>query len=213
MRKSVVGDDNDDNDDDNDADRESSEETASKANSNDILTINALVYIAADYYQIPGLMELASFLFHKASKNFNMDGFPEIVSLLYSLTSGAADRMRNIICSVIVTNIDSLIHNQAFIDVAVHLPDLMAALLPKLIDNHRTKSIEASETLTATIAELEMARNSLEIERLRAKLAETKADNIRDKVNESTQCRHCKRESNVSFDEDGTLRCVCRCRY
>lgn len=62
-------------------------------------------------------------------------------------------------------------------------------------------------------AEIELARTKMVEAEVKLAASQDEAAEVQKKVNEATACRHCRINSTLYFESDGTLRCICRTRY
>ena len=201
----------------------SHEEPLDKTDSNQTLMANAYVYITADYYQIPELMDLALAKFCKASMYFYQPGFTDVVALVYDSALSRARELRSVFCSIVVRNATSLVTDGTFIDVGVRLPGFMKEILPKLVTEYECRLTEERDGMMKSTSDspslalrLETTKAKVAEAEARLRAAEEETAHTRRKVNESKCCRHCGKENNVFFEYDYraySLRCVCRTRY
>ena len=115
------------------------EEPPKKADSNDILKANTLAYVAADYYQIPLMKDLALTKFRHASNTFSISGFADVVALVYESTSSKARKLRSSLCSIVVKHAVSLVEDSAFMAVGTKIPEFIEKVLPELVKAYEVK--------------------------------------------------------------------------
>ncbi|KAL9613573.1 MAG: hypothetical protein Q9167_001906 [Letrouitia subvulpina] len=197
------------------------EEPLDKMNINHVLKANVQVCVAADYYQIPGLMRLAVKKFEKASTcmEFYQPGFADVLAFVYESTNTTCE-LRSILCLTMVRNAASLISDKSFMNTAARLSGCLEEVLSALVTDYERKLESKGDRIKALNSEsfslrAEAVTRSAENANLQARLqaAEDAAADVRRKVNESKQCRHCNEANTVYFEYDNSLRCVCRTRY
>lgn len=185
---------------------------------------NAYVYLVADYYQIHQLKDLAVTKFCTASKKFCLPGYIYLVSLVYgSEALYMAQQLKSVVSSNIAKNLKELLKDQSFLEECDRLPALTKEILPKLIAEHEKKSEEdgqqillLDQRILSLIRESESLEIKLKIAEAQAKDAEAETVATRMQVNIAKYCRHCRKGSNVYFDNEIgkiSLRCVCSTRY
>ncbi|KAL9042646.1 MAG: hypothetical protein Q9214_003716, partial [Letrouitia sp. 1 TL-2023] len=157
----------------NDGTNHAHEEPLDKTKVNHALMANTQVYVAADYYQIPGLMHLAVNKFQKASMEFSQPGFADVVDFVFQSTTNQAQELRSILCSTFLKNAASLVSDKTFMDAGTGLSRLLKQTLPKVVANYEDK-LKKKKT---RIRNLRQQNTSLtaEIERSKAKTAEVEA--------------------------------------
>lgn len=97
--------------------------------SNARLRANALVYILADYYQIPGLKRLAVSKFASALEKICQMDFGEVCFLVYKSVPSTALELRSCLSSAIVSYGQQVIEDASFLDTALLLPELLRDIL------------------------------------------------------------------------------------
>lgn len=111
------------------ADKTISDETRSSKT----LLMHAQVYIAADYYQMPDLCDLALMKFRAPLCSLNIGAFIEVIELVYDFKSeSAAKRLRSALCYIAVKYAELLLFQPEFLDKVVHFPEFMRDFLPRL---------------------------------------------------------------------------------
>ena len=103
------------------------------AEENSWLKANAYVFMLAEYYQLPGLKDLAAKKFAIALTNFNIDGFSEVLSLIYgSVYLAMARELREGVTAVVIQHVQSLARNEAFSHECLRQPTVLVDALPGL---------------------------------------------------------------------------------
>lgn len=90
---------------------------------------HAQVYTAADYYQVPELMDHALHKFERATSYTHLSGLQEVIPLVYGLESESVEKLRSSVCAVAVEHARSLIKDREFVELVVHLPEFMKDFL------------------------------------------------------------------------------------
>ena len=121
-------------------------ESKAIAEENSCLKANAFVFMLADYYQLPGLKDLAAKKFAIALTNFNIDGFSEVLSLIYgSEYLAMAQELRRGATAIVIQHLQSLVKDKAFSDECLRQPEILVDALPGLATKQQQDAISASE--------------------------------------------------------------------
>ena len=114
-----------------------------------MLMANAYLYLLADYYQIPGLLNLSAAKFRTAmSHKIDLSDFHKVVSLMYGSDEAIfARELREYVNSAIVENAASLIKVDAFMEQCQQQPMMAAIVLPMLVEHYETRLKEQRESL------------------------------------------------------------------
>ena len=96
-------------------------------NNNVALLSNAKVAIAADYYQMPDLLQFAvdKFCVSVEMKSFNVDGFAKIAQLIWTSFPHSTSLLKSKVIDMIVNNATELATDEAFTALAQTLPEIL----------------------------------------------------------------------------------------
>lgn len=178
------------------------------------LRANALVYIFADYYDIPDLKTLAVKKFEEALEGDCEEGLAGICRLVYERAPSTASDLRSCLSHAIAGNGRRHIEDASFVDAALALPELLRDCFVDLIHRHETLSEEKDAAIGACRQAEEVAKDATQ------KGQEDK-EKLVTQVNQARRCRHCSLENNVQFEKEVSypggsgysFRCRCRTRY
>lgn len=176
------------------------------------LCINAHVYRFADYYQIPGLKELAVKKFEDALEDKYENGFHEVCQLVYGRTPSSDLRSR--LAHAIVSGGGRLLEDEEFMSAALGLPELLRDCFTNLTFQYQTVSEERDAALGAKLKAEDIAKEANQ-------KGQDEKQRIVAQVNQARRCRHCSLENNVQFQREWShlgrseysFRCRCRTRY
>ena len=183
--------------------------------SNDRLIASAKMHILADYYQIPGLQQLAVSKFHSALQGFHASGFAEVVSLVYgSEDLGLAKDLREEVGAAIVEHAAILTQTEAFMAECAKLPVMMAEIMPKIVGHYESQLEKKEQDAVGLGVEMITLHSKLESTAENITKMEKDISHLQQKLNNISRCRHCQAEANVRFRPgELTPRCVCGTRY
>ena len=128
---------------------------------NTVLKSNIEVYIAADYYNIEELMDLAIDKFRTASKHFHSEGFADVVKMLYDSAPDSTSKFKEIVCDTISFHISSLVVNEIFMETAAQLPGFIEQILPMLVLNHEDERRKMSDHTQTLLSEFETTKGEV----------------------------------------------------
>ncbi|KAI9663518.1 MAG: hypothetical protein M1831_002527 [Alyxoria varia] len=168
---------------------DASDDSGSQRNSlrddpNEALKNNIRVFIAADYYQIQALMDLALVKFDEALKESTSEGFEEVVVMAYTEAPIQAKRLRASVRGYVLEHLTTTLqNNEAFLDTVRHLPEFMGEIIPQIIGVGVSNVERAKRSMEEGRAgredmrlQLDDANRSTEIQRGRAERAEGNAE-------------------------------------
>lgn len=94
--------------------------------------IHAQVYLVADYYQIPGLMNLALIKFRRIREVYT-NNYIEVVKFVYNFESASVTKpLRSTLSSLLAEDGKDLLHSSEFLDEIVLVPKFLKDVLPRL---------------------------------------------------------------------------------
>ncbi|KAI9659172.1 MAG: hypothetical protein M1831_003754 [Alyxoria varia] len=96
---------------------------------NDFLQHNLAVYIIADYYHIPSLCELAIQKFNRVAREFEHDGFADVIVTVYNDTPAHAVAFRRAVKEMALDKGAELFGDKEFMKKVTVLPEFMQELL------------------------------------------------------------------------------------
>lgn len=196
----------------------------------DTLLCHIRVNIIADYYNIQGLAQLSkSNLQRILEKEWHAGPFS--VAAKEAINSSGDQELHQLIKSLAVTHIDELVTVREFADLGIFselgfeiLRDSVVQMA-KNISELQTKMTKAEEgfEIDTIIREMEVAESQRETqeEKNRCKNIIHNIDICREKLADTSRCRHCDEPFNCYIESHGsasrpqyTLRCShCRCRH
>ena len=114
------------------------EQKTEEAESSNKLMAHAQVFIAADYYQVPKLLDLALEKFEEASTvDVCLAELHEVVALVYNFDSDRADILKSFLCSVALRHAAELVADEGFMETSVQFPEFMKDILPDLVKDQK----------------------------------------------------------------------------
>lgn len=182
--------------------------------SNAKLQVNTLVYIVADYYQIPELKRLALKKFAAALDNVCRKGLSDVCYLVYESAPSSALDLRSYLSNAIASNGQQLGQDASLMATALLLPELLRDLFLNVVRRHHIACNERDAAVTASLKAEDEAKDA-------NRKGQEDKQRVITQVNSARQCRHCGLDNNVLFEREGSslgrsdysFRCRCRTRY
>ena len=174
-------------------------------NTNKMLIVNARVYILAEYYQMPGLKELAAVKFGKALAVIKIYGFAEVIDFVYNTEELASARdLQDMIDSVFIGWPDLLKYENAVRKQCFQIPEMMQSILPKLITDYDNQLRESSRDIRKGLSQvLAVEREKRELAESRLQAMERELDTTRQLLHAATSCSHCGKGLLLSYGGRG----------
>ena len=178
------------------------------------LETNTLVYILADYIQVPELEALAVRKFAATLEGDCQDGLGDVCHLVYRSAPSTALELRSCLASSIASSGRELINDTAFMDAALTVPELLRDCFSCIVRQHRTTSDERDAAVAMRVEAEDSAKEANEG-------GQQDKQKIITQVNQARRCRHCSLQNNVRFERkescfgrsDYSFRCTCRTKY
>jgi hypothetical protein len=195
-------------------DRKLAGQVAKAACSKGRLETNTLVYILADYIQVPELEALAVRKFAATLEGVCRDGLRDVCYLVYRSAPSTALQLRSCLANSIASSGQELINDTKFMDVALGLPELLRDSFSCVVRQHCTTSDERDAAVAMRLEAENSAKEANE-------RGQEDKQRIITQVNQARRCRHCSLENNVRFEREGSclgrsdysFRCTCRTKY
>lgn len=178
------------------------------------LRTNTLVYILADYIQVPELKTLAVRKLADALEDDCQDDLGDVCHLVYTSTSSTSWDLRSCLANAIARRGQSLVNDAAFMRTALALPELLRDSFSCVVRQHQATSDEKDAAVRARLEAEERTNEA-------SRKGQEDKQNVIARVNQARGCRHCSLENNVRFElershlgrSEYSFRCICRTKY
>ncbi|KAK0302036.1 hypothetical protein LTR91_025617 [Friedmanniomyces endolithicus] len=153
------------------------------------LRVHTLVYILADYYQVPDLRRLAVNKFAAALDMEDEEGLGDICHLVYRVAPSTACDLRSCLSNAIAVNGRTLNKDKTFMDAVLDLPELLRDCFSDLVGHYQTAFAERDAAISASLkAEDESKDANVK--------GQVEKERVIAQVNQARRCRHCALENN-----------------
>jgi len=181
---------------------------------NEKLQANTLVYILADYCQIPELKYLAVRKFAAGVEVICLTGFGNVCHLVYGSAPPTALDLRSCLSGAIASHGRQLVEDASIMSTVLLLPELLRDAFATAVREHHVACEERDSAAAASLEAKEIATEA-------NTRAQEDKQRVVTQVNTARHCRHCGLDNNVFFERESSylgrseysFRCRCRTRY